>query len=128
MQSTRQQFEPFYIAALGLLAAYGLIGAFGNALHGFLPCSSSVCGSYSFTSDAYAEQEPEPRSAQINAAGPDCDECLVCTLLAKYKTGRAEVRIVVADRHIECFEYSNRTEFLSSALILPGMTRGPPRA
>jgi hypothetical protein len=81
------------------LAAYGVVGVFGHALHGLLPCADGNCGSA--VADAAEHHEcccphhvapqaaSESDGPQVRNAGHDADDCSLCLLLVQIKSGHS---------------------------------------
>ncbi|MBA3481870.1 MAG: hypothetical protein H0T51_08655 [Pirellulales bacterium] len=127
-----------WLAALSL-AAYGVVGVFGNSLHGILPCSDESCGSGIATaveglcSCCHHDQAPTPAAsgpatngAEFRAAGHDADDCSLCTLLAKIKVGHAALDMSAAwtddsREHVMCDELRAPAD-----VLLAFAARGPP--
>jgi hypothetical protein len=122
------------------LAAYGVVGVFGHALHGLLPCGDGDCGSAPVTADGGEHHEccchhqaasnavTESDGPQYRTAGHDADDCSLCLLLAKIKVSRQVVSLAdfsVASSYHEPIVVS---ELLAAEFDLSGAPRGPPLA
>ena len=122
------------------LAAYGVVGVFGHALHGLLPCADGDCGEALAVADASEHHEccchyhAAPQAAsendgpQVRSAGHDADNCSLCLLLAKIKVSRQVVYLAdfsVASSYHEPIAVS---ELLAAEFDLSRGPRGPPVA
>jgi hypothetical protein len=120
------------------LAAYGVVGVFGHALHGLLPCGDGDCGSAFAAADGGEHHEccchhhaapkatSESEGLQLRAAGHDPDGCSLCLLLVQIRSVQAT--LFAADFSFDrTFQSSLPHEPCFAADLLFSRTaRGPP--
>lgn len=122
------------------LAAYGVVGVFGHALHGLLPCGDGDCGSAFAIADAGDEHQccchhqaarnavTESDGPQYRAAGHDASDCSLCLLLAKIKVSKQVVYLADFSVATSYHEPLAASALVPAGFDLSGAPRGPPVA
>jgi hypothetical protein len=117
------------------LAVYGVLGVFGHALHGLLPCADEACGTSIVSSDhcgcgchalEQTAQVTGSEGPEVRGDAHDSDTCSLCAVLAQIKVSRAA--IFTADLTVaQSFQDAARFASLHAAeLLLTRDARGPP--
>ena len=135
MSSRHAYLRATAVAPLLALAVYGVLGVFGHALHGLLPCADEACAANVAASDhcgcgghssGAAVQTSATGDPELRGDGHDADSCSLCAVLAQIKVSR--VTLFTADLTVaRSFQESAPQETLHAAdLLLTRAARGPP--
>jgi hypothetical protein len=138
MAQLHRQFGLRQATAATLLTVYGFVALLGYGLHGILPCPEGACHDHESTSHCCCGHDhgcgvdrDVPHAddwVEIAAPSHDASKCSICSLLAKFEAGRADVDVLAFSSNAVGCERPANGGLLPTDLVLTATSRGPPRA